>query len=166
MTRSAALVAGGMAVAVGLRIWVLTSPLGGLDADEAVWGLMARHVLHGELPVFFWSQSYGGTQETLLTAGLFEIGGTSVAALRAVPLALFACACVLVWRVGLRTIGEPGAAVAAALFAVWPAYLVWKSTRAHGFYGAALVCGLGAPRADEQSHQAKEGRITSRPDRR
>lgn len=139
MRRTAVLVAGGLIAAVGLRIWVLTSPLGGLDADEAVWGLMARHVLDGELPVFFWSQSYGGTQEVLLTAAVFGVTGTSVAALRAVPLLLFAGACVLVWRVGLRTIEEPGARIAAALVAVWPAYLVWKSTRAHGFYGAALV---------------------------
>src|SRR5687767_7832504 len=42
---------------LALRIWVLTTPLGTLDADEAVWGLMARHALDGELSTFYWGQS-------------------------------------------------------------------------------------------------------------
>jgi 4-amino-4-deoxy-L-arabinose transferase-like glycosyltransferase len=123
---------------------VLASPIGALDADEAVWGLMARHILDGELPVFFWGQAYGGTQETLLTAALFAVADSSTPAARAVPIVLFAVAAVLVWRVGRRTVGDPAAMVAAVLFWVWPAYVVWKSTRAHGFYGASLVLVLVA----------------------
>ena len=45
----------------------------------------------------------------------------------------------LVWRIGRRTIGEPAASVAAVLLWVWPPYLMWKSDRAHGFYGSGLV---------------------------
>lgn len=129
-------------MAVALRAWVLSSPIGALDADEAVWGLMARHMLDGELGVFFWDQTYGGTQETLLTAPIFAVAGSGTLALRVVPMALFVVAAVLVWRIGRRTVGEPAATTAAVLFSVWPSYLVWKSTRAHGFYGAVLVLGL------------------------
>jgi hypothetical protein len=125
-----------------LRAWVLASPLGVLDADEAVWGLMARHALDGELSTFYWGQNYGGTQEVLLTALVFAVVGSSTIALKLVPAALLAVACVLVWRIGRRTIGEPAARVAAALLWVAPSYLVWKSVRAHGFYGAALVLTL------------------------
>jgi 4-amino-4-deoxy-L-arabinose transferase-like glycosyltransferase len=121
---------------------VLTSPIGGLDGDEAVWGLMARHALDGELTTFFWGQAYGGTQETILTAGVFALVGAGTIALRVVPILLFAAAAILVWRVGRRTVGERAAAFAAVLFWVWPSYLVWKSTRAHGFYGAGLVLTL------------------------
>ncbi len=32
--------------------------------------------------------------------------------------------------------------MAAGIVWVWPAYLAWKSTRAHGFYGVGLVLGL------------------------
>ncbi len=32
--------------------------------------------------------------------------------------------------------------MAAALFWVWPSYGVWKSVRAHGYYGSALVLSL------------------------
>ena len=45
------------------------------DSDEAIVGLMARHVLDGELTTFFWRQAYGGSQEAILTAPLFWVVG-------------------------------------------------------------------------------------------
>lgn len=137
-------VAVGLAIAAGLalRVWILASPLGTLDADEAVWGLMARHALDGELSTFYWGQPYGGTQEVFLTAAVFAVAGSSTLALKLVPAALFAVSALLVWRVGRRTVGEPAARVAAALFWIWPSYGVWKSLRAHGFYSSALVLSL------------------------
>jgi hypothetical protein len=132
----------GAAAGLVLRLVVWTSPLGQYESDEAVWGLMARHVLDGEVSAFFWGQAYGGTLEVLLTAPLFWIAGSGWIALRLVPIALTAVAAVLVWRVGRRTIGEPAAAVAAVVFWVFPFYLVWKSVRAHGFYGSGLVLTL------------------------
>ena len=132
------LAAGGVAGLV-LRVFVHESSLGVLDGDEAVWGLMARHLLDGELSAFFWGQGYGGTQEVIATAPLFALFGTSTLAMRLVPVVLTAVAAVLVWRIGRRTIGEPAARIAAVLVWVWPPYLVWKSERAHGFYGSGLV---------------------------
>jgi hypothetical protein len=123
-----------------LRLAIHTSSLGVLDADEAVWGLMSRHVLDGDVSAFYWGQGYGGTQEAILGAPLVALS-SSLWAIRVVPVLLTGVAVVLVWRVGRRTIGEPAATVAAAVFWVWPAYVVWKSTRAHGFYGSGLVIG-------------------------
>ena len=135
-----------VAVLVGLavRAWIIASPLGTLDSDEAVWGLMAERTLHGHPSVFFWNQSYGGTQEVFLLASVFVVTGMSVVAMRVVELALFAVATVLVWRIGRRTVGEPAARLAAALLWVWPGFLLWRSTRSYGFYGSALVLALGA----------------------
>ena len=127
-----------------LRWWFLESSQGALDSDEAVWGLMARHLQHGEFPTFFWAQSYGGTIEVILTVPVFWVFGSSTAALRVVPMVLWAVAAVLVWLVGRRILGEWRARVAAVLFWTWSPYFVWKSTRAHGFYGAGLVLGLTA----------------------
>ena len=140
---SAAIVGAAILLGVGLRAWILSSPtLGFLDSDEAVWGLMARHVLDREFHAFFWGQNYGGTQEVLLTAPLFAVFGSSALALKIVPTILYAVASVLVWRIGRRTLGEPGARYAAALFWLWPSYFVWRSTKAFGFYGSLLVLGL------------------------
>jgi 4-amino-4-deoxy-L-arabinose transferase-like glycosyltransferase len=132
----------GAAAGVALRVWLWRSPFGQVESDEAVWGLMARHVLDGELSAFYWGQGYGGTLEALLTAVPFAAFGSSWVAARLVPLLLTAAAALLVWRVGVRTIGEPAARIAAVLFWVFPAFLVWKSIRAHGFYGSGLVLAL------------------------
>jgi hypothetical protein len=51
-------------------------------------------------------------------------------------------ACLLVWRVGRRTIGEPAARFAGALFWVFPPAFVWGSTKERGFYEVALVLAL------------------------
>ena len=130
-------------VAAALRVGVLASDtLGALDSDEAVVGLMARHALDGEPTAFFWGQSYGGTLEPLLVAVAFALAGSSVLALKLVPVALFAVAGYLVWLVGRRTIGVRGAVIAVALFLLGPAYSVWWSTKERGFYGVSLVLSL------------------------
>src|SRR5215475_4830557 len=59
------------------------------DADEAVEGLMARHVLAGEHPLFLWGQRYKGVPEVYFNAAVFRVAGSSVIALKAVTLACF-----------------------------------------------------------------------------
>lgn len=129
-------------VGVGLRIWAWLLPQGALDADEAVVGLLARGILHGRLPAFFPGQGYGGTQEEWLAAPLMAAFGLQTWVVRLPVLVLWAVGAVLVWRIGLRLLEPRRAAAAALLFWVWPTYFVWKSTRAHGFYGSELVLGL------------------------
>ncbi|MDQ3914488.1 MAG: glycosyltransferase family 39 protein [Actinomycetota bacterium] len=124
------------------RVWMLVTPMGRLDADEAVVGLMARHILDGEFPMFYWGQTHGGPHEPLLTAAFFRVFGSSTLILKVVAMLLAASACVLIWRVGKRTVGEPAATVAGLLFWVWPAAFVWWSVKSRGFYHAGLVIGL------------------------
>jgi hypothetical protein len=130
------------AVGVILRVVLLRSEVGALDGDEAAWGTMARHVLDGEFSAFFWGQNYGGTQEVLLTAAVFAVTGSGTFVLRIVPMFLFLLGALLTWRIGIRTVGEPYARLGAAAFWAWSPYVLWKSTRAHGFYGAGVVLGL------------------------
>jgi 4-amino-4-deoxy-L-arabinose transferase-like glycosyltransferase len=131
----------GLALVAGLafRVWVYRSALGVPTSDEAVVGLMVRHALDGELTTFYWGQAYGGTQEVLLTVPVFLAFGESWLALRLPSILLAALASLLVWRVGRRTIGEPAAAVAGALFWVWPPYAVYKLTHQNGFYGSDVL---------------------------
>ena len=138
--RLVAVVGLGALAGIGLRVYAHVSSLGVLDGDEAVWGLMARHLVDdGDLSVFLWGQGYGGTQEVIATAPLVAVFGLTNEVFRIVPVVLTAVAALLVWRIGLRTIGELRARIAAVLFWVWPAYLAWKSDRAHGFYGSGFV---------------------------
>lgn len=59
------------------------------DSDEAVEGLMARHVSQGELPVFLWGQQYKGVPEVYLAAAVFSVVGPGVVALKGTTLACF-----------------------------------------------------------------------------
>ena len=121
-----------------LRLWVYQSPLGIPDSDEAVVGLMARYILHGSFTTFFWGQPYGGSQEALLTAPAFLLFGSSWLVLRLIPIGLYALATLVVWRVGRRTIGEPGAKAAAALLWLWPPFAILHTTHQYGFYASDI----------------------------
>ena len=64
------------------------------DSDEAVEGLMARHVLTGEFPLFLWGQRYKGVPEVYLAAAAFRVWPAGVITLKAVTLAcsaVYAC---------------------------------------------------------------------------
>ncbi|CAN5762622.1 hypothetical protein BH23ACT1_BH23ACT1_09930 [soil metagenome] len=130
-------------VGVGIRAWILASPLGEVDSDEAVVGLMALGVLDGEIPTFFWDSNYGGTLDQLITAGVFAVVGASVLALKAVQVVLAGAACVLTWRVGRRIVGEGAARTAALLFWVAPAAYLLFSTKSRGWHWLGVCLTLG-----------------------
>jgi hypothetical protein len=133
----------GIGAAVALRIWILRTRLGQVNGDEAVVGLMAHRLAHhGQLRVFFWGQDYGGTLEAIVTAVLFRLFGTSVAALKAVPMLLTAVAAWLIDRVGRRMVSRRVAAYAAIAFLLGPGGIVYLSTSSRGFYSSTLVLGL------------------------
>jgi hypothetical protein len=135
-------VAAAILFGIGLRVWILASPLGRADADEAGVGLMARHVSHGEFHVFFLGQTYGGSHESLFAGALFAVTGSSVVALKVVPIALHALGAWLLWRIGKRTVGDRAAQIGALAVWIFPAVYVWWSTKEGAFYGATLVLGL------------------------
>src|SRR5690349_742054 len=69
----AALLVAGMAyrVVLILRGWRA------LNSDEAVLGLMARHIaFHGEFPLFVWGVQYEGAFESYVAAPFFALFGS------------------------------------------------------------------------------------------
>ena len=73
----------GIAAGIGLRVWILRLPTGVLDGDEAIVGLMARHMLHQhEFTTFYWGQNYGGSLTAVVMAGVFAVFGSSTATLK------------------------------------------------------------------------------------
>ena len=124
---------------IALRAWVHESALGTPDSDEAVVGLMALHVLDGELTTFFWGQAFGGSQEAILTAPLFWVTGRELDRPASRPRPPHRRAALVVWRIGRRTIGEPAAIVAGCLAWLWPPFLVHRLTHQFGFYAGGLL---------------------------
>ena len=121
-----------------MRLLLLGSPLGELDADSAVTGLMALHMADGEFPALFWGSPYGGTIESLAGAALFQVLPPSTTVITVVPMLFSAASAVLVWRIGRRLVGERAARLAAAFFWTWPFVFVWYSGRM-GPYQSSLT---------------------------
>jgi 4-amino-4-deoxy-L-arabinose transferase-like glycosyltransferase len=59
----------------GIRLLYLVYPV--MDADQAINGLMARHILLGEFPIFFYGQEYCGSLENYLISIVFLLGGAN-----------------------------------------------------------------------------------------
>ena len=129
----------GLGAGIALRVWIHRSASGVPDSDEAIVGLMTRHLLDGELSTFFWGQAYGGTQEVLLTAPVFAVADSGWVALRLVPVLLTGVAALVVWRVGRRTLGEPAATTAGLLAWIFPPFLLYKLTHQWGFYASGVL---------------------------
>src|SRR5204863_712000 len=74
---------------------------------------------------------------------IFAVFGSSVAALRVVPLVLDVVAVLLVWRVGRRTIGERQAVIAAVVCWIWPPETMLLAIKEIGFYASnTFYCAL------------------------
>lgn len=131
------------AAGLALRLWLLTTPAASVTSDEAVVGLMAKHLLGGDVRAFFWGQHYGGTLETMVVALLRAVAVPPILALKLTAIGLSAVAGVLVWRIGRKLASEEVARAAAAIFWLGPAAYVWLSTRQLGFYWTSLCLGLG-----------------------
>lgn len=71
-------------VTVGLRLYLIPTSRMPLDSDEAIFLLMARHILHGERPLYFYGEAYGGSADSYLTALFYAIFGESITLARLV----------------------------------------------------------------------------------
>jgi hypothetical protein len=135
-------------VAVLTRALFLTTPA--LNSDQAVIGLMGRHVLAGEFPVFFWGEPTSGSIESLLAAAVFQVGGASRLTLNLVPALLSLGFVWAGWRLGREVAGERAGLFTLALLACPPVLLTWNSVLARGNYvenlGLGTVCLLLATR--------------------
>ena len=111
------------------------------DSDEAVEGLMARHVLRGELPIFLWGQHYKGVPEVYVSAAVFSIAGSSVVALKATTLACFVLFVYLQFLLVEALFATRVAWMATALVIVGPPALVLWSLSANAEVVLTLLAG-------------------------
>jgi len=72
------LLIGPFLIAIGLRLFILTLDRMPFASDEAIFLLMARHILEGGRPLFLYGESYGGTIDSYLTALFYYFFGESI----------------------------------------------------------------------------------------
>lgn len=116
-----------------------------IDGDEAIVGLMGKHILEGRgVPVFYYGQHYMGSLEALLASVSFAIFGVSPFSLQLVPLMFSLLLIVLMFALGRSIMSARAGLVSAALMAVAPpALLVWSS-KARGGFIELVVLGVVA----------------------
>ena len=112
------------------------------NSDEAVVGLMARHILAGELPVFFYGQSYMGSMDAFLVALGFALLGQAVWVIRLVQGILYALVLVTTAWLGYEVSGSSNIGLlAAGLLAVPTVNVSLYTTISLGGYLEALLIG-------------------------
>lgn len=128
--------------AVIARGLLLASNTVSFHADEAVVGLMARHILEGERPTFFYGQAYMGSLDAWLIAGGFTLLGDSVLTIRIVQSALYiGVVAASFWCAWLLTRRVTAALVTGLLFAVPPTLAALYTTATLGGYNETLLPG-------------------------
>ncbi len=139
------LAAGAVVLAVAWKVFWLWRQAFPFNADEAVVGLMARHILQGERPTFFYGQAYMGSLDAFLVAGGFALFGARVWVIRLVQVALYAGTVALTGCVAGRLFGSWKAAAATALLMALPTVnMTLYTTVSLGGYGEALLLGTAS----------------------
>ncbi|MDQ2902953.1 MAG: hypothetical protein M3Y81_05305 [Chloroflexota bacterium] len=135
-------------LALAIRVYLVIHTHGVIDGDEALTGLQALGILHGDHPIYFYSQSYMGSLEAYFVAALFAIFGSSIWTLRAEAILLSLVIVWLTWRLAASLAEHarlPAYArqwfinVAALLAAIPPLYDTVAELRALGGYIETFV---------------------------
>ncbi len=124
------------------RIALLASGTVSFHADEAVVGLMARHILQGERPTFFYGQPYMGSLDAWLIALGFQLLGQSVMTIRIVESLLYMLVVALGFTVAWRFSGRVMiATIAGFMLAVPTVNVALYTTATLGGYNETLIFG-------------------------
>ncbi|MBI3361888.1 MAG: glycosyltransferase family 39 protein [Chloroflexi bacterium] len=135
---------GALILSVVLKASLLAAGVVPFNSDEAVVALMARHILQGERPVFFYGQAYLGSLDAWLVAGAFAMLGESVTAIRVVQVILYLGTIATCYWLALRIYRNRWIAAVAALLLAIPAVTATLYTTATlGGYGETLLIGNG-----------------------
>ncbi len=129
-------------VAMALKAWLVIAGLMPFNSDEAVVALMARHILQGHHPVFFYGQAYMGSLDAYLVAIGFWLFGQSVWVIRLVQACLYLA--VMLSTVGLARLAYGTwhvGAIAVILLAIPTVNMTLYTTASLGGYGEALLIG-------------------------
>jgi hypothetical protein len=134
--------AGAVIAAAMFKIWLLAAAMVPFNSDEAIVALMAKHILHGERPIFFYGQAYMGSLDAYLIAAVFKIIGEQVWGIRIVQIVLYSLAIITTAVLGVQLTGKWKVGVLAAWFLAVPTInTTLYTTVSLGGYGEMLVIG-------------------------
>ena len=113
------------------------------NADEAVVGLMAKHILGGENFLYFYGQSYMGSADAYLISLGFAIFGEKILIIRIVQISLYALTLLFFYLYIDKLFNDRKVSFFSTLFLVFPVVnVVLYTTISLGGYGEALLLGV------------------------
>ncbi len=125
-----------------LKAGLLISGAFPFNSDEAIVGLMGRHILAGERPIFFYGQAYMGSLDAFIVAAFFKLFGQAVWVIRFVQTLLFTFTIFSTFWLGKVIFNsDKTGLLAAALVAVPAVNVTLYTTVSLGGYGEALLLG-------------------------
>ncbi len=129
-------------IAGAIKLFIFPIDITPFNADEAIVGLMARHINQGNIPVFFYGQAYMGSLDAMLVAIGFKIFGEAVWVIRLVQGLLYTGTVITTTLLANRMFNSKRTALYAGLImAVPPVNMVLYSTVSLGGYGEMLLVG-------------------------
>lgn len=129
-------------MAAVIKAWLIIGEHVPFNADEAVVGLMARHINQGQIPLFFYGQSYMGSLDALLIAGAFRVFGEQIWVIRLVQALLYLGTVWTTVELGREVFRSIHVGLLAGIFLAVPTVnLALYTTASLGGYGEALLLG-------------------------
>jgi 4-amino-4-deoxy-L-arabinose transferase-like glycosyltransferase len=136
--RRHALFVGLLVVVAAAWFWILFASQTHVHSDEAIIGLMAKHILEGRyFPFYMYGQPYnaGAAWEAYVAALAFASFGVSAVALKGCVLLLSLLGVILFYRMCLALYDQRTALLATMVFAITPSLLKWHfQVRGYSWY--------------------------------
>ena len=135
-------------ITVIARVWLTIHTHGAIAGDEAMVGIQAEHILHGEHPIYYYGQPYMGSLQAYFLAGIFLLTGPSVWAMRVEPMLISLVLIYLTWRFSAALADAAQLSphtkilfmtIATLVAALPPLYDMIEEMRAKGGYTEAFV---------------------------
>ena len=111
------------------------------DSDEAIHILMAKHILAGERPLFWYGEDYGGSLDSFLIAGACSLLGVSVTAARVVQSLEYLGAILFTYLLTRRIVHDRFAALSTAWLMALPTPLLSLLTTTPLRYTIVMLLG-------------------------
>ena len=133
--------AGIISLGTALRLYLLWSSQGIIEADEALVGLQAFGILRGERPIFYPGQAYGGSLESYLVASVFQLLGASPLTLKLIPFLFSTLFIFMTYQLAKEIYNPPIGLLSALFVALCPLLLTAFSLKTWGGYSQTPVLG-------------------------
>jgi hypothetical protein len=131
-----------LSIAVIMKASLLLANVVSFNSDEAIVALMAKHILDGARPTFFYGQTYMGSLDAFLVAGGFLIFGEHIWVIRLIQGTLYLGTLLTTVWIGKKAFGSWKVGILAAWFlAIPPVNLTLYTTVSLGGYGEMLLLG-------------------------